>query len=118
MTWTASILIANSPIDRNKLTNLKPNVNKWLTYSKIVLFFISTIIGSKMIEWYEIKLGPDCYGRHGEPAFSFKLQKQIEDWIVEQYQMDSEPWIWRNDKFLVYEFTSEMMAMAFKLRWG
>jgi len=73
--------------------------------------------------WHGVIIEPDGKGRRGgqlgfgEPALSRELSEEIEDWIIEHVENGGHG-IWKNTTFLVYHFTSEEIAMAFKLRWA
>lgn len=69
--------------------------------------------------WHGVTIKSDCKDRSGLPALSRELSEEIEAWIIEHVVTESEcHGIWKNMTFLVYHFTSEEMAMAFKLRWS
>ena len=71
-----------------------------------------------MIQYYSVKISPDCKGRRGEPAQSREQYDEIEKWIIDLWKSGAcSPFIWKNSKFLVYEFSTKEAAVAFKLRW-
>ncbi len=72
---------------------------------------------SYMRIWYKIEIKPDCRSRHGEPALSRDLSIEIENWIIALVLDTDMNFIWKNVKFLTYEFSTEEAAMVFKLRW-
>jgi len=70
------------------------------------------------MSYYTVKISPDCKGRHGEPALSRERENEIEKWIIDLWKSGAcSPFIWKNFIFLVYEFSTEEAAFAFKLRW-
>ena len=66
--------------------------------------------------YYSVEIPPDCKGRRGEPALSRELENEIEEWIIDLWKNDS-CFTWKNFRFLIYEFSTEEAAVAFKLRW-
>ncbi|KKN08998.1 hypothetical protein LCGC14_1051190 [marine sediment metagenome] len=71
-----------------------------------------------MMSYYIVEISPDCKGRRGEPALSKELEKEIEEWIIDLWKSGAcSPFIWKYFRFLVYEFSTEEAALAFKLRW-
>lgn len=70
------------------------------------------------MSYYAVEISSDCKGRHGEPALSRELENKIEEWIIDLWRSGScAPFIWKSFRFLVYEFSTEEAALAFKLRW-
>lgn len=69
--------------------------------------------------YYTVEISPDCKGRRGEPALSRELENEIEEWIIDLWKNSSCLWFtWKSFRFLVYEFSTEEAAVAFKLRWS
>ena len=70
------------------------------------------------MSYYTVEISPDCKGRRGEPAQSRERENEIEKWIIDLWESGAcSSFTWKNFRFLVYEFSTEEAAIAFKLRW-
>lgn len=70
------------------------------------------------MEYFKVTVKHDCKDKRGKPALSKKLEQEIEDWIGEVFEHFEGWFSWKYDDFLIYAFTDETTATAFKLRWS
>ena len=67
--------------------------------------------------WISIPLSSDMTGRRGESAYSATRMKEIEDWLMEQWEAGViEKWMSLDNH--TFGFSREEDAVAFKLRWS
>jgi len=67
-------------------------------------------------EWISVILPPDMIGRRGHSAYSTRRLKEIENWLMEQWEASAiQKWMNLNNH--TFRFSREEDAMAFKLRW-
>lgn len=70
------------------------------------------------MEYFKVIVKHDSKDKKGKPALSNTLEKEIEDWIADIFE-DFDGWFsWKYDDSLTFEFTDEITATAFKLRWS